>query len=60
MSGPLSQFAPGFLQDLVRLGYRSGPAAKQLQLMAHLGRWLASRELDAGSTPKQRAEPGQR
>ena len=38
MSGPLSVFAAGFLEELVRRGYRPGTAAKQLQLMAHLSR----------------------
>jgi integrase/recombinase XerD len=46
MSGPLSALAPGFLEELFRQGYRPETAAKQLQLMAHLSRWLAARELD--------------
>ncbi|MGO9955499.1 MAG: site-specific integrase [Solirubrobacteraceae bacterium] len=46
MSGPLSAFAGGFLDDLVRRGYRPGTTAKQLQLMAHLSRWLAARDLE--------------
>jgi hypothetical protein len=29
MSGPLSVFAAGFLEELVRRGYRPGTAAKQ-------------------------------
>jgi site-specific recombinase XerD len=45
MSGPLSTFAPGFLDELFRQGYRPETATKQLQLMAHLSRWLAAREL---------------
>ena len=47
MSGPLSAVAPGFLEELLRQGYRPETAAKQLQLMAHLSRWLAARELDS-------------
>lgn len=46
MSGPLSVFAAGFLEELVRRGYRPGTAAKQLQLMAHLSRWLGAHELE--------------
>jgi hypothetical protein len=46
MSGPLSAFAGGFLEDLIRRGYRPGTAAKQLQLMAHLSGWLAARDLE--------------
>ena len=32
VSGPLSTFAPGFLEELLRHGYRPGSVAKQLQL----------------------------
>jgi integrase/recombinase XerD len=46
MSGPLSAFAGGFLEDLIQNGYRPGTAAKQLQLMAHLSRWLAARDVE--------------
>ena len=46
MSGPLSVLAPGLLEELTRHGYRPGPATKQLQLMSHLSRWLAVRNLD--------------
>jgi hypothetical protein len=38
LSGPLSVFAAGFLEELLGRGYRPGTAAKQLQLMAHLSR----------------------
>jgi integrase/recombinase XerD len=46
LSGPLSDFAAGFLDDMLGRGYRPGTAAKQLQLMAHLSRWLATRDLE--------------
>ena len=46
MSGPLSAFTSGFLEDLIRRGYRPGTAAKQLQLMAHVSRWLAAHDLE--------------
>jgi integrase/recombinase XerD len=46
VSGPLSVFAPGFLEVLLRRGYRPGTAAKQLQLMVHLSRWMAARGLE--------------
>jgi site-specific recombinase XerD len=42
----LAVFAPGFLDALLRRGYRPGTAAKQLQLMAHLSRWMAARDLE--------------
>jgi hypothetical protein len=41
----LSAFSSGFAAELVRLGYRPNAAANQLQLMAHLSRWLAQRGL---------------
>jgi integrase/recombinase XerD len=46
MSGPLSVFAAGFLDELLGRGYRPGTAAKQLQLMAHLSRWMAAHDLE--------------
>ena len=49
MSGPLSVFAAGFLEELLGRGYRPGTAAKQLQLMAHLSRWMAERHLEPGA-----------
>jgi hypothetical protein len=42
MPGPLSMFAAGFFDDLLRRGYRPGTAAKQLQAMSHLSRWIAA------------------
>ncbi|HEX9497844.1 MAG TPA: site-specific integrase [Mycobacterium sp.] len=45
--GPLSAFNGGFAAELVRLGYRPNAAANQLQLMAHLSRWMAQRGLEA-------------
>jgi integrase/recombinase XerD len=46
MSGPLSVFAAGFRDELEGRGYRPDTVAKQLQLMAHLSRWLAAHELE--------------
>jgi integrase/recombinase XerD len=45
LSRPLSVFAAGFLEELLGRGYRPGTAAKQLQLMAHLSRWMAAQDL---------------
>jgi integrase/recombinase XerD len=47
MSGPLKPYAHGFGAHLSRLGYARISAALQLQLMAHLSRWLAGEGLDA-------------
>lgn len=49
MAGPLSPFAAGFLEELIQRGYRPGSAAKQLQLMAHLSRWMEAHELEPGA-----------
>src|ERR671919_3120464 len=38
--GPLAPHAVGFRQRLQQLGYRSNAASNQLQLMAHVSRWL--------------------
>jgi integrase/recombinase XerD len=46
MSGPLEPFAAGFSHSLVRQGYTPISAALQVQLMAHLSRWLAGDGLD--------------
>ncbi|HKI66344.1 MAG TPA: tyrosine-type recombinase/integrase [Solirubrobacterales bacterium] len=47
VTGPLAPFASGFSDELVRLGYTSFSSRLQLQLMAHLSRWLASEGLAA-------------
>ncbi|MHB1766183.1 MAG: tyrosine-type recombinase/integrase, partial [Gammaproteobacteria bacterium] len=46
VTGPLTRFAEGFAAALIREGYRRNAAANQLQLMAHLSRWLAPKGLD--------------
>jgi hypothetical protein len=38
VTGPLERYAPGFLAELVGVGYQRVSAAFQLQLMAHLSR----------------------
>jgi integrase/recombinase XerD len=42
VTGPLEPFAEGFRRELARLGYRPNAACSQLQLMAHLSRWMDS------------------
>jgi len=49
MTGPLIPFAKGFAAELAKQGYRPGAAANQLQLIAHLSRWLAANDVDAES-----------
>jgi site-specific recombinase XerD len=49
VTGPLAAFAQGFAAELSRQGYRPNAAANQLQLLAHLSRWLAAKDSDATS-----------
>jgi integrase/recombinase XerD len=53
VTGPLAPHADGFRTVLVERGYAPSSAAGQLQLMAHVSRWLVQRGLavnDLGST----------
>jgi len=45
VAGPLESFASGFVAELRGLGYRPVSAVFQLQLMAHVSRWLAGEGL---------------
>jgi integrase/recombinase XerD len=56
VSGPLSVFAPGFLEELLRHGYRPGTVARQLQLMAHLSRWMQAHALEPGDLHRVEVE----
>lgn len=56
MSGPLSAFTAGFLEHLLARGYRPGTAAKQLQLMAHLSRWLDAHALEPAALDRAQIE----
>lgn len=47
MTGPLTPFADDFAAELARQGYRPNAAANQLQLIAHLSRWLDAHGIDA-------------
>jgi integrase/recombinase XerD len=53
VTGPLEQYAPGFVAELARLGYTPGSASCQMFVVAHLSRWLASEGLDAGGLTPQ-------
>lgn len=44
VTGPLEEYAGGFAAELTRVGYRKNSTAFQLQLVAHLSRWLAERQ----------------
>ena len=41
-TGPLTPFASGLSVELAALGYARTSAANQLQLAAHLSRWLGA------------------
>lgn len=47
VSGPLEPFAAGFANTLVQQGYTPNSATLQMNLMAHLSRWLAGQGLGA-------------
>ncbi len=44
--GPLGPYSDGFRTELAARGYEPSSAAGQLQVMAHLSRWLVDRGLD--------------
>ena len=46
VSGPLAEFGSGFASELLQQGYTTNPAGLQMNLMAHLSRWLADEGLD--------------
>lgn len=46
VGGPLAPHTDGFRRVLAERGYAPSSAAGQLQVMAHLSRWLADRGLD--------------
>lgn len=57
VTGPLAPYAGGFRQELSGLGYRPNAACSQLQLMAHLSRWLeATAGTVGGLTPARSVE----
>jgi integrase/recombinase XerD len=56
MSGPLAAVAAGFRAELLERGYRPGTVAKQLQLMAHVSRWLAAHDLEPYALASEQIE----
>ncbi len=53
ISGPLQPFLSGFATELVRQGYTPRSLLTQLNLLAHVSRWLHARDLDIGDLPEQ-------
>ena len=54
--GPLSPYGEGFGSELTARGYSEGSAAQQVQLLAHLSRWLKGRDLGVGDLTPARVE----
>ena len=54
--GPLQSYVVGFWDELKRLGYRPNAASSQLQLMAHLSRWLEYQCLGLSELTPQRLD----
>ena len=50
--GPLAPYADGFVVGLIERGYRPRSVSCQLELMAHLSRWLGEQGVEPdGLTP---------
>jgi len=56
VSGPLAPYAPGFVGELLGAGYRPVSASFQLQLMAHLSRWMQADGLATGALSDEELE----
>ena len=56
VSGPLASYAPGFVAELLGAGYRPVSASFQLQLMAHLSRWMQASEVEPGALSGEELE----
>ena len=54
--GPLAPYAAGFVVELVGRGYRPRSVSCQLELMAHLSRWLAEQDVEPGGLTLEMAE----
>ncbi len=54
--GPLEQYAPGFRAWLLDKGYTPLTTVPQLQLMAHVSRWLEREGLTAAGLTGQQAD----
>jgi integrase/recombinase XerD len=48
VSGPLAPFAPGFVAKLAGLGYARVSVVHQVQLVAHLSRWMTAERVAVG------------
>jgi integrase/recombinase XerD len=60
VSGPLSAFATGFADHIIRQGYNPRSARKHMWLLNHLSNWLASEGLGAEELSAEEVERFQR
>jgi site-specific recombinase XerD len=56
VSGPLAVYASGFVEELVGRGYVRCSAVAQVQLMAHLSRWMAEQGLGVDDLSGERVD----
>jgi len=56
VTGPLAPYARGFCDRLSEQGYARASAVAQVQLMAHLSRWMLNEDLSAGDLLPEQVE----
>lgn len=56
ISGPLTQFRPGFEAELVAQGYTDLSTAQQLRLLARLSDWLVAQNVEPGALDAEAIE----
>lgn len=56
VKGRLEPYAKDFAEELERQGYAPGSAVTQMQLMAHLSRWMDERKLTVGELSPERLD----
>jgi site-specific recombinase XerD len=56
LAGPLEPFAAGFMAQLGRLGYARSSVIQQMQLVAHLSRWMAAGGVGVAELTSERVE----
>jgi hypothetical protein len=56
VQGPLAPYVAGFVGELVGRGYRPRSVSGQLELMAHLSRWLAEQGMEPGGLTQETAK----
>ena len=56
LGGPLEPFAAGFVAELGRLGYARPSVIQQMQLVAHLSRWMAAEGVAVAELTPERVE----